>query len=170
MSKCRRLVWVQQSLKDLIRTVCESGRSRNLQDLNGLVQSGRSFEIKVIDFKTESDRCTNRQFKTDSFFESSTFRDKMTVADVASLTELSRTVHFKKSDSFWRYLSDSVKNYFSQIFCFSGTSGTKTDHIFGSNRSEKDRILCIDRFQTILRESVKLSNFEKLFWSCDSSW
>ena len=28
----------------------------------------------------------------------------------------------------------------------------------------------IGRFQTLLRESVKFSEFEKLFWSCDSAW
>ena len=26
------------------------------------------------------------------------------------------------------------------------------------------------RFQTLLREGVKFSNFKKLFWSCDSAW
>ena len=30
-------------------------------------------------------------------------------------------------------------------------------------------LLPIGRFQTLLRESVKFSNFEKLVWSCDSA-
>ena len=60
-----------------------------------------------------------------------------------------------------------VKIFDTEDLFLKNGQNVKVSRITGlTERPSKDRI---GRFQTLLRESVKFSNYQKLFWSRDSA-